>query len=501
LLAIALTALAMRLAYLWSIHDAPFFQQLQTEPLHYHRWATRILDGPVPLPPFEQSPGYPYVVALVYALLGRSVTAVACVQAILDAATCVLLAVTARRWFGARAGLIAGVLAALYGPFIYFTGQLLPPTLFVFLAVAAASAGAAARPVVAGCLWAAALSVRSEIVVAVPFVLFDAWRRGALWATAAPIAVCAAALFAFNVAGGAPVPFTTGGGVNLWLGNNPHADGVNPFIFGPLEAVADDVRAHAATSAEADRIFRRHALSFIHDQPGAALRLARKKLVWTLTDRELPNTDDVEWVTSHSWIFWRPMFPLSFGMLLPFALAGATLVGRQWRELTPLAGLVATGVVTGVVFFTNGRFRLIMVPAVLLLAALALDRLPRVFDHRPRQWRPLLQCAAGVLAGVVLAWGNFYGVRAYRIPQISVNIGILLRQTGQVEAAVRHLRAGLAAQPRDAVGWLHLAFALEQLGRIDDARQAYRDGLSHIPGDPRLAQMAARFTQRHGDAP
>src|SRR2546427_342326 len=113
-------ALALRLLYLWSIRRAPFIHDLQTEPLRYHQWARLILDGPVsPSPPFEQSPGYPYLVAAVYAVFGRSVTAVATVQALLDAVSCGCIAVLGRRWFNWRVGLLAGALAAGYGPLIY----------------------------------------------------------------------------------------------------------------------------------------------------------------------------------------------------------------------------------------------------------------------------------------------------------------------------------------------------------------------------------------------
>lgn len=494
-------ALLLRLLYVLSIHNAYFFRQLQTEPLRYHQWASLILDGKAPLPPFEQSPGYPYFIAAVYALFGRSVTAVACMQALLDAVTCALLAVIGRRWFGARAGLIAGGLAAVYGPFIYFAAQLLPSTLFVFMSVAALAAGVFGAATVAGCLWAAALLVRSEIVLAVPFVLFDAWTRGgrsALWKTAAPVLLCVAIVVGFNAAGsGKFVLFTTSDGVNLWLGNNAHADGVNPFIYGPLEAVADEVRAQASTGVEADRIFRRHAVTFIRQDRGHALRLLWKKLLWTLSDRELPNTDDIEWVTAHSWLFWRPLFPLSFGMLLPFACAGAVLLGRQWRQCAPLAGLFITGLVTGVVFFTNARFRLILAPPVLLLAAVALDRLPAMLEEWKTTRRAPLAAAAAFAVGAVLAWGNFYGVRAYRIPQISVNTGAMEREAGDFEAAVRHLREGLAGDPYDAIGWVHLALALEPQGNVDAARQAYRDAQVRLPNDPDVQQMAARFFQRH----
>ena len=499
-LLVFVVGLALRAFYVASIHNAYFFRELQTEPLRYHQWATLILDGPAaPLPPFEQSPGYAYFVAAVYALFGRSVTAVACVQAILDAAMCALLTVIGERWFGWRAGVIAGGVAAAYGPFIYFTAQLLPSTLFVFLAVAALVAAVFTAPALAGGLWAAALLVRSEIVVALPFVLFDAWTRcgrAAVLKTAVPVALCVATMVVFNAAGsGAFVLFTTSDGVNLWLGNNPHADGVNPFIYGPLEPIADDVRARAATGVDADRIFQGHALAFLHEEPGQAMRLLWKKLVWTLSDRELPNTDDIEWVTGHSWLFWRPLFPLSFGMLLPCALAGTWMLGRRWREHTSLLGLFLTGIATGVVFFTNARFRLILMPPVLLLAAVALDRLPAL--ARERNWRPLLGPAVGFIAGAMLAWGNFYGVRAYHIPQISVNTGAMEREAGEFEPAVRHLREGLAGDPHDAIGWIHLALALEQQGDVEAARQVYRDAQAQLPDDPEVRQMTTRFLERH----
>src|SRR5262249_29180574 len=153
-------------------------------------------------------------------------------------------------------------------------------------------------------------------------------------------------------------------------------------------------------------IFRRHALAFVRDMPGHALGLLWKKLLWTLSDRELPNTDDIEWVTAHSWLFSRPLFPLSFGILLPLACAGAWLLGRQWRDCASLAGVLLAGLLTCVVFFTNARFRLILVSPVVLLAAVALDRLPATLAMWKQTPRVLLGPAAAFVGGVVLAWGN-----------------------------------------------------------------------------------------------
>jgi hypothetical protein len=501
LIAAFLVAVAVRLLYVLSIHNTPSFRHLQTEPLHYHQWASAILGGHAPTAPFEQSPGYAYFVATVYALVAQSPTSVAIVQALLDAGTCALLMLIGARCFGRRAGLIAGALAVAYGPFVYFAGDLLPSTLFIFTSVAALAAGVSGAAVVGGCLWALALFVRSEIVIAAPFVLFDAWTRGgrrALWKTAVPGVIGLAIIVGTNAAGsGQFVLFTTSAGVNLWLGNNPDADGVNPFVYGPLEPVAKEVRAAASTGVDVDRLFRRHAVAFIRDDPGHALTLLWKKLLWTLNDRELPNSIDIEWVTAHSWLFWRPVFPLSFGMLLPFACAGAVWMGRQWRQCASLAGLFVTGLMTGTVFFTNARFRLILVPPVILLAAVALDRAPAALRARRENRRALLAAAAAFVIGAVVAWNNFAGVRTYRVPQLSVNAGIIEREAGQFDVAVTHLREGVAGNPRDTIGWIHLALALEQQGNVAGARNAYHDAQTQVPDDPEVQRMAARFFERH----
>jgi cytochrome c-type biogenesis protein CcmH/NrfG len=132
-----------------------------------------------------------------------------------------------------------------------------------------------------------------------------------------------------------------------------------------------------------------------------------------------------------------------------------------------------------------------------LLAASALDRLPALL-RKGREDRLLLgRALLALAAGAFVTWGGFYGVRAYAVPQISVNTGALEREAGELEAAVRHLRAGLALYPRDVIGWIHLALALEQHGDVAAAAQAYRDAEELVPNDAELQRMAARFWARH----
>jgi hypothetical protein len=130
--------------------------------------------------------------------------------------------------------------------------------------------------------------------------------------------------------------------VNLWLGNNPVADGVNPFVHGPLAAVAQQAHTVAHNPVEADTFFRQQALSYLSEHPGAAWRLAVKKLVWTFTARELPNAADIARSVKKSWLFSLPFFPLSFGVVLPAAAAGAA----RWSRGPTSAAFAPTAFLT-----------------------------------------------------------------------------------------------------------------------------------------------------------
>lgn len=496
-------AFLLRLLYLLSIRNAYFFHHLQTEALRYHQWAMLILDAATPPhPPFEQSPGYAYFVAAIYTVLGRRVFAVAAVQALLDATSGVMIAAAARHWFGPRAGIIAGLLAATYGPLIYFTGEEVPATLFVFVTMLAMNVALRRRWTLAGALWGLALVVRSETLLAFPWVLLDAWRRGRQSGTArvlVPLLGVWAIVVGVNAAYSPKlVLLTTSGGLNLWVGNNPYADGVNPFPSGPLVQIEESVRARAADAADWDATLRGYALAFWKDQPFAAAQLVWKKFLWTWTNRELPNTIDIDWQIGQSWLFWPPLFPLSFGVILPLAAAGAMLVGREWRELSLLGALISIGVGSATIFFTNARFRLVMIPSLLILAAVLLDRLPRMFRQRRQARRAIVLVAIAMGVGLLAAWSNVYGVRTYQVPQIEVNIGVQEREAGNFDSAVRFLRAGLAQTPDDALAWIHLALALDQQGNTSGSIQAYLDGLAQVPRDGELQTMAGRGFQLHG---
>lgn len=507
-------ALAIRCLYVASISDSPSFAHLQTEPAHYAAWAARIASGHAPLPPFEQAPGFAYFCALVSSLFGRSVATLAYVQAFSGALTCVGIAKIAGDLRGRRARCVAGALAAAYGPFIYFTGEVLPETLFVCVCTLAVAASTPSQRAsrdgtpatrswwVAGGLWALAFVVRVNVLFALPFIAYDAWMRGgrrAMVHVLAPLMIVWSALVCLNSVHSHRLVLTvTSGGENLWLGNNALADGVNPFPPEAAQATLESVASKSRDTVDSDTHMRGLALDFIARHPSTAMALAWKKLVWTFNDRELPNAADVEWQERRSWMFGgSPLLPLGFGVLLPLAMAGLFMSRGLGRRTVLLAGLVAIGVGSSVVFFTNGRFRVIAVPSLLVMASIALtaDWKGWLRRHRPHASR--LGLVAAVAVAAWLAWGDFYGISKYWIPELAVNTGIWQREDGRLDEATASFRRALEVHPNDGIARIDLALTLEQQGKIDDALQTYASWLREAPDDDAVRKAAEAFVQRH----
>jgi tetratricopeptide (TPR) repeat protein len=126
-------AFAVRLVHVWQIHRAPFFTVLMGDSRSYDEWARRIAGGEwIGRDVFYQAPLYPYFLGGLYAIAGHHLLLVRLVQAVLGSLACVFLALAATRFFSPRAGLVAGLMLALYAPAIFFDGLIQKSTLDVF---------------------------------------------------------------------------------------------------------------------------------------------------------------------------------------------------------------------------------------------------------------------------------------------------------------------------------------------------------------------------------
>ena len=116
------------------MRSAPFFSVLMGDSHGYDEWAQQIARGDwLGREVFYQAPLYPYLLGSIYAVAGRDLLLVRIVQIVIGSASCALLGLAVARLFSRPlAGIIAGLMLALYAPAIFFDGLLQKSVLDVF---------------------------------------------------------------------------------------------------------------------------------------------------------------------------------------------------------------------------------------------------------------------------------------------------------------------------------------------------------------------------------
>lgn len=266
----------------------------------------------------KRLPAYSAMLALFQRILGERSwkDGVLAAQFLMALATTVLLALIAFRLGDARAGLLAGLLAALYSPYLYIQTLLLTETLLIILfatalwlylnGVQAAGARAAACLAGAGVLLAAAALTRANaLLLLIPFAVDAAWRKippapasqdaapagplrterrlrrrvASVLLLVAPTMIACAAWAERNRQCMGAFTLSSSGGVNFYLGHN--ADYARTAGLGSADYGVSDRRRQQTGEGEisTDRFFYQQGRRFIVEHPVEALRNLGRKLV------------------------------------------------------------------------------------------------------------------------------------------------------------------------------------------------------------------------------
>jgi tetratricopeptide (TPR) repeat protein len=549
IMAVLALALALRLAHWAAVRRLPFVADLVMDSAEYDRWAREIAAGDwLGSQVFFQAPLYPYAVALLYLVCGHHADAVYLAQIAGAVAGCYALYRAGRLMAGECAALAAAVLAAVYGPFLFYDVQLLKESLAVdvtaFLLWALAAARQAPEPepgaaspwrperrpgrwLLAGLLLGVLSLLRENALLTVPLLLPLAWpprgqaaaamseRPAALmqgqgpaqepvqapdrgggarlagfaWRAGALLLGVALALAPVAVrngrVGGDYLPTTFQGGVNFYIGNNPRADGTyRPIVAGK--------QIPSLERLEPSRIARQesgHPLS-----PAAVSRFwLHKALRWAAAHPgDWLRLQLAKLAMFWSWYEWPDAVDYYF-------VRGLSPVFRlPLLEFGGVTLLAAAGL-----FFLRGRWRA-LAPALLFLAAWMLATVVFFLFSRYRlpAVPPLLLLAALPVAALPPAFAAWRAGRrseaaapaAVRVPGARPTVAA---------AALCALLAAAFVLPRAAGYAPRLDLVLYNLGRLEEeaghpeaARRHYREVVAIDPGNflawLNLGSMAAR---------
>lgn len=502
LVAALAVALVVRLAHWWAVRDQPFFALLTMDSEAYDRWAQEIAAGDwLGSEPFFQAPLYPYLLALLYATFGRHLDIVYLLQ---------IGAALAGLWVLYRAGgalldpvlgRIAAFGGALYGPFVFYDVQVLKASLSVtftcvllWLLIEGRRRTALRWWWCAGFALGALILLRENGLLLTPVVPLLALRPGSSLCAAGVrsgallggvvLALLPVAARNAWVGGGGLLPTTYQGGVSFWMGNNPEATGRHqPLVTGrqiPAFERRDPVRlaeqdlGRELTGAEVSRYWLQRSLRWARAEPGAFALLQLRKLGLFWSFREEPDALDYEWVRGISPVLRLKL--LEFGAVAVLAGLGLWWIRARLDSFAPILLFVAAWTAATVVFFVFGRFRLPVVPGLLLIAALPIHRM--VLALRQREHRPAIALAVCAL----LAWLLPHALpREPATALVSFNLGVIYEQAGDLSAAERAYRDALIADPGEYHAAVNLGHLALRVGRLEDARALFAHAVSLAP--------------------
>ena len=529
---LGLVALGVRLLYIHQSQVSPFFDFPLVDAKTYTDAARQMaVEGNWGGDdfPFWQPPLYPYFLGLVFEVLGDGYYLPRLIQAALGALNCILIYSLGRRIFSLGLGFAAGILAALYGPFIFFDAEFLPSALalcldlLALLALLWAASGDSRRFLVPGLLLGTAALCVASVLLFWPFAVLWAYihdsgpslrRRfvpGLLLSLGVLLAIAPVSLRNYLVSG-ERVPISTNAGINFYIGNNPEYE--QTVRIQPGRAWRELVNrprneAGITRRSEQSSYFFGKAWEFIRAQPGAYLRLLLYKTYLFWHGDEIGRNQDLYFARNYSsllsLLLWKGWIAFPFGILAPLALWGIGVALRQGLHRRPeiallLLFLCAYGLAV-VLFFVASRYRLPVIPVLLLFAA-----------YGVRESRTLLRGGTIFgLGGALAALVALFAVSNFRVGAMHMDgdadahhrLGFVFQQKGLQANAIAEYERALAMDPDIQEARFNLGSLHAQRGRYDQAIAAYRELVARFPEQPeaRLALgNAFLHARRYGDA-
>jgi 4-amino-4-deoxy-L-arabinose transferase-like glycosyltransferase len=320
-----------------------------------------------------------------YSIFGASEWPVVIANVLLGALATGLTAAMTEGWFGRRAGIIAGLLVAVWPSQIQFASVMASETPFIAALLLGLyvwtreKPGPVTRGVLAGLLFAAASYLRPQALL-LPLLLAAAQvvregriRHATLLAAPAVLAMMAAILpWSMRNHGvfGRWVIISTNGGSNFWMGNHPGTTG---------EYEPEPAWTHGLSEVERDKRMGAEAWAYVKAEPVAFVKRTFRKLV-KLHDRETIG------------IAWNPAIVERAGpgaakglrivstgfwwLALLLGVSGAVFLLirdglRPWISSTPVM-LWAYFAVSNAVIVVQDRYHFPSIPFIAALAAFAL---------------------------------------------------------------------------------------------------------------------------------
>jgi len=531
---ILVLGLALRVSYLREIVNSPDFACPLVDAAYHDYWARALATNDWTIPdnvsysddpeirttPYFRPPGYPLFLAAVYRVFHGSYLAARIVQMAVGLAGGLLAYLLGRTVFGRRTGLVFAGLTSIYWAFIYFEGELLSTALLGTLGLAVVytlclwhEKRTVRYALAGGMLFGLFAVVRPNILLFGPAVLIWCWwvqrRReprgpvGLTWLgfTLGAVAMIVPVTIRNYVVAHDVVLITSNLGINLYTGNSENSTGKytvfpsvgtlteqtdwNCFNYPQIVRGVEAVHGHEMKHSEVSSYFTGKATDYIRTHKARTLKLALIKTLLFWGPTELPSNKEIylEKRTSAT-LRYLPGFPLALSLgligLLQLGLGrrrsqtpqgdDVSVTNRQF-ELSILTILfVITYFLSVLPFFVVGRYRVPIIPFLLLFGAYGLSRISQWVIARNLK-RSLIWVGAAIAAYIVAS----IPIIPHEHDQASPHLlrANCYRLADKIDLAIQECREAVRLNPAEEKGHRRLADLLLREGHHAEAIEQY----------------------------
>ena len=496
ILLIFVLAVVLRLLYLLDSADSPTFGTPIIDSETYTDLArTALASGRLTLGFLWQPFFYPAFLVTAFALGGESLLVVKLFQVLIGGATCILIYHVATRFLSSSWALVAGLIAAAYGPLIFYDGELLGTSWETFWAPAIILCLLDARSSPAPRLWirfglVAGLSILTRPTY-LPFIAISSadallalarkagvpgprlLATGGAFLLATLLPLLPVSMLSHRLTGSWSVlPYS--GGINLYIGNNPAmAETIALRPGRQWEDITRLAERHGIPPGrESSSFFTSRVYAYARTQPLAFARGLLAKSVQLVSSRELPRN-----VSIYAQRAWSPLlgalvwqigpFGFPFGLLFPFALLGLRRIHPRISD--PLAAFLILYSAAVILVFPSDRYRMPLIPALIVCATAGLESLCAAWRARTRLSVAARLAAVVAVAALISLPGPFPQERAPYRAEMHYIVGVRQSRLGHYDEARRNFEQAISIQPDHAGAHNSLGGAFNRLGRTADA--------------------------------
>ncbi|MFC1806832.1 tetratricopeptide repeat protein [Candidatus Omnitrophota bacterium] len=518
-ISLLILSFAVRLVYIIQLKSTIFYSNFLLDESFYNLWARKIASGEgMGNSAFEALPLFPYLLGFLYKVFGYNLLIPRLFSIILASLSCLLIYLVTKKLFGNIAGICAGVIAALYGPLIFYSGLLAPSSVAIFLyclvilcILLIIEKETFIRFFTLGLLLGLASLSRAGILLFIPAIFF--WfllkakeRKGTalrvLIGFLGLICIILPVTIRNLVVSGDLVFLTSHSGINFFIGNNEKADGTYKapeWSRTNIEGMKRDAKTIAErdlnrtlSEGEVSRYYFHKAIDFMKKNPAKFLKLLILKLRLTFNSQELYDAAYYPVYADFIRLLKLPFF--SFFLIGPLGILGILLSARRWRELMPLYIFIASYTLSIVIYFVNSRYRLPLAMMLMIFSGYTISWIIQKVKSRDVGHLTKAMCALLVL-GVIVNYPT--GIEV--VSSGYVNLGTILMDNSRWDEAIAALNRAIELDSSDPKPYNDIGYIYIAQNRLSQGQVMLRKSLSIDPNYPYAYINLGLVFERKGD--